>query len=305
MERPIPLLPLTDFTQPIPPTRWLYEPWIGRDALTLLLGEGGSSKTWISLSLGLAAASHLPWLGLPASELHAVLYIDEHGQTAETVRRVQRLRNAYSTDNAVPESFGHVAPCGLHIDNPRHYSAIVETALSLKAGLIIFDALIRLHTKEEQDNTGMAEIMGLFRGLMRDTGAGVVILHHLSKPNEQNWGNFLLRARGASEIINASDIALGVSAHGGHSILEVCRNRFIHESAWPDKLKITLEDSGDSTVVRANAETKVEDAIAAIIKHHLESLTVRATTDQLSSLGYKFSHATIQRAKKGLIQEIT
>lgn len=299
----IPLLPLTDFTQPIPPTRWIYEPWIARDALTLLLGEGGSSKTWISLSLGLAAASHLPWLGLPSAGPRAALYIDEDGQLAETVRRVQRLQIACSTDSA-SGTFGHVAPCGLQIDNAIHYAAIAETALHLKAELIIIDALVAIHREEEQDNKGMAHIMrGCLRRLMRDTGAGILLLHHLSKPSDSNWGNFLHRARGASEIVNASDVALGVTAHGSHSILEMCRNRFMHVDAWPDKLKITLEDSGDSTKVVAHAETKVEDAIAAILKHSLESLTVRATHDQLSTLGYKFSHGTIQRAKIALVQK--
>lgn len=298
-EPSIPLLPLTDFTIPIPPTRWLYEPWIARDALTLLLGEGGSAKTWLSLDLAIAASSQSLWLSTPPLQEIATLYIDEDGQLAESCRRVQRLVSGRSL-NIGSLSFGHVAPCGLHIDNPRHYSAIVETAIHLKAELIIFDALIRLHSKEEQDNTGMAEIMGLFRGLMRDTGAGLVLLHHLSKPNEQNWGNFLLRARGASEIINASDTALGLSAHKGHSVLEMCRNRFMHESAWPSPLKITLEDICDATRIVAHGENKVEDAIAAIIKHSLEPLTVRATEDKLSTLGYKFSRGTVHSAKSGL-----
>jgi hypothetical protein len=193
-----------------------------------------------------------------------------------------------------------VAPCGLRVDNPLHYEAIRETAIALNAELIIFDALVAIHNSEEQDNKGMAYIMrGCLRRLMRDTGAGILLLHHLSKPNDKNWGSFLHRARGASEIVNACDAALGLSAHrGGFSILETCRNRFIAERDWPDKLKITLEDNCASTTITAHLETKLEEVVAIIAKHKLESLTVRATYDALSTLGYKFSRATIGRAKK-------
>jgi hypothetical protein len=196
-----------------------------------------------------------------------------------------------------------VAPCGLRVDNPLHYEAIKETALHLNARIIIIDALVAVHGSEEQDNKGMAYIMrGCFRRLMRDTGASILLLHHLSKPSDKNWGSFLHRARGASEIVNASDMALGVSSHrGGFSVLETCRNRFIAERDWPEKLKITLEDADSSTVVDARAETKLEDVITIITKHKLETLTVRATYDALAALGYKFSRATIGRAKAKII----
>lgn len=281
---------------------------MARDALTLILGEGGSSKTWLSFDLAIASVSGTEWLSIPSSQSIVSLYIDEDGQLAESCRRVQRLclgRNLHIESL----SWGHVAPCGLHIDNPLHYNAILETAHYLKAELIIFDALVALHSHEEQDNRGMAEVMrGCFRRLMRDSGCGIVILHHLSKPNETNWGNFLHRARGASEIINASDVALGITSHGEHSTLEMCRSRFIPRIEWPDKLKITLEDTDTSTRVVAHGESKVVDAIDAIVKHSLQSQTVRATHEALSSLGYKFSRATIGRAKqaeteKGLRQQ--
>jgi hypothetical protein len=295
----LPLLDLTDFSQPTPPTRWIYEPWIGRDALTLLLGEGGASKTWLSLDLAIATATSGTWLGLTAQLPDPILYIDEDGQLAESRRRVQRL----SCGREIKElaGLGHVSPRGLQIDNPRDYESIATTALHLKAGLIVLDALVALHGAEESDNSRMKVIMrGHVRRLMRDTGAGILLLHHLAKPSESNWGSYLHRARGAGEIINASDVALGLSSHKGFSLLEMCRSRFIPQTEWPEPVKITLEDSEQGTKIVAHAGSKIEDCIALIVKHSLQNLSIRETQAALEPLGHKVSVGTLQTAKTRL-----
>jgi AAA domain-containing protein len=270
--------------------------------LTLLLGEGGAAKTWLALDLALASSQGLPWLESPAIGESAILYIDEDGQLAETRRRISLLTAGRSIEPTSLNRFGHVSPRGLQIDNPRDYEAIVETSCTLQAGLIIIDALVAIHSQDENSNPAMKAIMrGHIRRLMRDTGAGVLLLHHLAKPSETNWSSFLHRARGAAEVINSCDVALGLSAHSGFSRLEVCRSRFIPQLEWPEPLKITLEDTDTSTRVVTHASTKIDDACALILKHNLDSMTVREIQARLAALGHLLSRGTVHAAKQALV----
>lgn len=278
----------------IPPVRWLVPNWLGRDALTLLIGAGGASKSWASLDLAIALASQQSWLGQATSQAR-VLYIDEDGQIAETYRRLIRLCAGRSLDPASLDSNLFIAPAqGLKVDQAAQNHDLILTSLSLKVDLVIIDALVAIHSADENDNKAMGYVMrGLLRNLMRETKAGILLIHHEGKPSETRTGIF--KARGATEIINASDAAIGCHFKDDHHVLTPLRSRVLGRPDWPNPIKYNVLDDGPSTHLAASKPPnhKIDACMRA-----LEALpeAPNSINHAVLALGGLFSRATVQRA---------
>jgi hypothetical protein len=73
-----------------------------------------------------------------------------------------------------------------------------EMITAIKAGLLILDPLISFHTKDENDNSGMREVLDRLTMISGETGVATFISHHHGKGNYD--GAF--QARGASAIVD-------------------------------------------------------------------------------------------------------
>lgn len=240
------------------PTRWLIEPILGRDALTLLVGEGGVCKSWLALDLAICLAAGLPTIfdsidrpSLTDSLRVRILYLDEDGQVSETKRRLDRLIRGRSIDRLSLIDFLKVVPSsGLRIDSESDFRLVKESCLHMQIDLIIIDALVAFHMQTENSNDAMRFVMrGLFRRLMRETGAGILLLHHLAKPSsgEVFPAPLIQRVRGGGEVVNASDCALALEASPQGASFSMIRSRFIPRDRWPSSA-LALTDSPDGSV---------------------------------------------------------
>ena len=222
--------------------RWLVRGWIGRDHLSLLVGDGSAGKSTLACDLAIALAAGQPFLGIPTRPSR-VLYLDEDGSAPDLMNRIAAHRAGRDLGDVPLDSNLLLHPASgltLETDAP----AITETAKG--CDLIILDALIAFHGKDENDAAQMRLIMRSYlRPLLRSTGAAVLVLHHTAKPGRDGEGNVISHSapRGSSEIKNACDAILEYKSADGHKDLSLTRCRFARRVLWGAPLSIELEEA--------------------------------------------------------------
>jgi len=249
-----------NFTDPLPPIEWILRPWIPADAVMLLAGDAGSGKSWLGLDLAIALASGQPWLGCTNGGSTGVLVLDEDGQAIGTQHRLRALARGRGLDPAsLQDHIFHSIPQGLDLDNPVHYAQIVEAAMLVNARLIIGDALVALHSRDENTSGDMKAVMRSgFKRLTRDANASILLIHHHVKPSDMGLSRQNIhKVRGGGEIVAASDglITASRTSKDAPTLIEMSRSKLIPANRWPVPLAVTvteLEQSpdGDTTSAR-------------------------------------------------------
>lgn len=196
---PVRHYPRLDLDKPVPDTDWLVEDFLVSQEPTLLVGDGGVGKSFITMSLALAVAGgDEKFLGLPVKKHGRVLYVDEEN-SADLV--LQRL-NALGMEKRHKENLDYIWYAGVDLLNEPE--KLLEEALDAEPVLLVVDSLSRVALgAEENSNTEMN--MLLRKGIVplaRDTGAAVLVVHHTSKEGG--------KSRGASGIRNAADQEIAV-----------------------------------------------------------------------------------------------
>lgn len=204
-----------------PPIRWLVEDTLALGDTTLLAGEPGVGKTWLSLGLTVAIAEGWPtWLGYKVNAGSGrVLYVDEENPVDVVYDRLVRL--GLTGKGAANIRFLHRQ--GVRLD--RNPKALLDEARAWRPELVVLDSLSRLHGQDESSNGAMA---GLFNDginpLARISGSAVMLLHHVTKGDSNSS---FQRVRGAGDISGSIDAGmdLRVAAVGGFINLVYFKSR--------------------------------------------------------------------------------
>ncbi|MCW5875422.1 MAG: AAA family ATPase [Anaerolineales bacterium] len=229
-----------------PPAQdWCVQGIITRPSLNMLVGAPGAKKTWLALDLAVSVASGQPWLGHPvgahgnapsqSSPLVGagsprpgipVLILDQEGGLQRTWDRLGRtLRGHGLAGESLPgvsradSPKGHevplhfIPPAGYNLANPSEVDAIAARARSLKAGLIIIDALVNVMSGVDENNVlSMQPVIANLSRLAREANAAVLVIHHANKR-----GVF----RGSSLIASGVDHMLAIESAPDEDIIHL------------------------------------------------------------------------------------
>ena len=174
------------FQVDIQPVSWLVDGLIPVKTLTILAGEGGAGKTWLTLDLARSIVLGGKFLDRTCQKM-PVIILDRENPGAIMRERAELI-------------FKGPAP-GLHIwgtwleDQPPLIGDARLLELAKDEPLMVFDSLLRFHSADENSATEMKVVMGCLRDLVT-AGATVVVLHHRSKSETSTY-------RGSSDIIKA------------------------------------------------------------------------------------------------------
>lgn len=162
-------------------------------ALTTVSGKGGNGKSWLMLAATDAVATGRDLAGIACKQGPAI-YIDGEMGRDQCLDRIRgaRIGGGCVLYDATGLDLSQAA-------DQQWLRAIVEEHIDPEVGgLVGIDSLRRLTaSRRENDSDDMAPVMSFLAILARQTGAGILLLHH-----EGHQGG---RARGSSAIVDQSD----------------------------------------------------------------------------------------------------
>jgi hypothetical protein len=275
--------------------RWLVNGWLGRDHLSLLVGDGSAGKSTLACDLAIALAAGQPFLGIPTRRSR-VLYLDEDGSAPDLMNRIAAFRAGRNVASIPLDDYLLIHPAsGLTLETD--VGAISDTGKG--CDLIIFDALIAFHGKDENDAASMRLVMRTYlRPIIRATGAAVLVLHHTAKPGRDTDGNVIshIAPRGSSEIKNACDAILEYKSGENCKDLSLTRCRFARRVLWGSPLSIALDETEASASLVHTYATKQGAAEAYLMACDPFPAGPRPALELLTAAGHEISLGTADRA---------
>lgn len=175
------LITAYDALQPQPPIDWICENILEAASVTVLVGDGGTGKTWAALDLGANVALGKAWLGHHVTG-GPVLIVDEESGARRIARRMGKVLRAIGGDERAP-----LACVSLHRFDLRDAKSAGELAGLIQAQsarLVIIDALADVMPGADENAVkDVLPAMQSLRQIAELTGAALVVLHHTNKAN--------------------------------------------------------------------------------------------------------------------------
>jgi RecA-family ATPase len=184
---------------------WLLHGWIAKGDLTVLDGLGGLGKSWVTMALALAVIrGDTTCLDQSVEATGSVLYVDEENPQDVVYSRMLRLGLDPTRDAG---RLRYLWNQGVRLD--RDAEPLLDEVLDMRPTLFVLDSLTRLHSKDENASGEIGALLNdAVKPLARESGAGVVLIHHHNKNGT---------TRGSTDIVNAADAVIGVYPHGGEN----------------------------------------------------------------------------------------
>ena len=175
-----------------PKMTFLWDDIIPAGDVGLLTAPGGTGKSYFALALGLHVAAGLAFHDTETVK-GKVAYISSEDRADEVTRRLHRQVKRMPPE-CLPDLDANFIAIPIR-GTPYKFAErtakqlVVETKaarafgkLLAGYGLVIIDTMSRAHTGcEENSNSEMGAVHGIFEQLSADTGATVLILHHSGK----------------------------------------------------------------------------------------------------------------------------
>ena len=174
---------------------------ISAGSVNLVVGEGGSKKTWAMLDLGVAVAQGEKWLDFQTKQ-GVVLFVDEESGPLRLRRRLHETLRGHTAQPEIPFAFISLSQINFReINDINALHVLIET---IKAQLVIIDALADI--MPGADENAVKDVQPIFLALRRIaeiTRAAIVIIHHANKV-----GGY----RGSTALKGAVDLMLMVDS---------------------------------------------------------------------------------------------
>ncbi len=184
------------FNEPLPADEWLINRLIPKGGIIAISAPPASYKTWIVLEMVRAIAGGTPFLNHFDTQQVGVLYVDEENGKYELHKRALCL----DFNRLLPIHFITLEVFKLETEQ---INELLEFAKENQIELIIFDSLVRIHNKNENEAAEMSQV---FQQLKRFNKAGITIIfthHHRKGSGSQN--NPSNDMRGSSDILAQVD----------------------------------------------------------------------------------------------------
>lgn len=161
--------------------KWLIPDLLQEGSLTLLSGQKKRAmKTFLAFHVSLCLAGKVK-AGLIAPERKgAVLIIEEEGTKAGTMERLLGLCKGLGI---APEKFTNLYFAhhhGIMLDDPKWKKKILAFIKEKKIALVILDALVYMHKRDENNIADIAPVIQTLRDLRR-AGPSIIYLMHTGK----------------------------------------------------------------------------------------------------------------------------
>lgn len=185
------------------PLNFIVEGLLTKGSVNLIVGEGGSKKTWTALDLACQVARGEEWLDFQTRQA-PVLIIDEESGPRRLRRRLYETLSGHfvKREDAPPIYFVSLAMVDARSQDD--ISALHVLIEQYGAGLVIIDSLADI--MPGADENAVKDVQPVFLNLRRiaeATQAAILVIHHANKQNGY---------RGSTGIKAACDLMLMVES---------------------------------------------------------------------------------------------
>lgn len=189
-----------DLDAPVPPVNFVIDNLFEAGIVTVLSGDGGVGKSFISMAAAIAIASGAEqFIGQAVNHHGPVMVVDEEQAPDLVLQRLSAL--GLKPEHRKNIDYLNFAGVDLYSESWKLLDEVIDS----RPVAIFIDSQSAVSIgAEENSNDDMTKLFrDAFRPLARETGAAVVILHHTTKDNKG-------APRGASAIRNQADQVLSI-----------------------------------------------------------------------------------------------
>lgn len=194
----LPVVQASDLEKSNSLARWLIEGLWTAQAVGVLAGQPKSSKTWLALEMAVSVATASPCLGtFPVHRSGPVLLYAAEESPPDLRFRLESLASVRGLDLERID-VRVITADSLRVDLPADQEKLHATVLQHRPVLLVLDPLIRVHRADENASAAMSAILAYFRSLQRQTGAAILLVHHVRKNPSTAGAGYSLR--GSSDL---------------------------------------------------------------------------------------------------------
>lgn len=187
-----------------PPIKWLAKDLFPVGMMGAITGESNCYKSFITLALAQAIATNTPFLGhFEVEQPGKVLIVDE-----ENNRRIIEKRFKDMGIEA-HENIIFLSRCGIQLDRSNHLESLKSVIEEINPVLVVFDSLVRFHSKDENSASEMRQVMKAL-GSLTNEQRSVIFIHHHKKEQSGTRNSGSNSVRGSTDIFNALDCHIGI-----------------------------------------------------------------------------------------------
>ena len=283
------------------PIEFVWNPWLAKGFLSLLVSRSGDGKSLLALRLCGCFLMGLPWPdGTPfTGEKGSILWIET--EAAQALNRARAKEWGYPLDKIITPFSDPYKDANLDDLNER--VIIAAQAARPEVKFIVIDSLSGGSRKNEND-TRIKDITLWAAKQARDMDKPYLMNHHLGKPKEFDLAEITLdRVRGSSAIVQFTRIVLALSCpdptNKETKRLEQIKNNL---TRFPQAIGMTAGENGiqfGAAPTAPHVETSGERA-ADLLLSLLKAGPVKATDIEAELDGAGLSIVTAKREKSRL-----
>ena len=279
----------------IPAPEFLIEGLIPKGGITILSGNPSSCKSWILLEIARCIASNEELFGKYKTLEARTLYIDEETDFTEMKRRWKMLNPKILTLVDFKERNG------FKIDNEEERKKLINACLAKDYRLVIFDSLIDVHSKNENDSQEARQVIECFEELTR-RGITCLLSHHQRKLSFLDPKEPMQILRGSGVFSSGIDSLIAIEkkseTESKIELLIVPAKLRRGKKKEPFKIQLTEENEKMRLEYVSEVEseaTKLERTKNAIISLLREKKELYGSEISKTLIGAGFSSRTIDR----------
>ena len=277
---------------------FIHDPLIPEGSITLLCGDAGIGKSYISLYLSILMADGSEFLGSKTKKKN-VLFADLESSLPLLNTRIQSIGIKSENIFFYTESLNFLMK--------EDISELKNEILATEAGFCVIDSLMDVIPGiNENDSGAMNQIFSALRSLVKQTGCSFLIIHHVNKAN----GDY----RGSSAIKGAIDALYtlkSVKEKPSYKIIEIEPTKTRYTMIHPIKLKIDFSDEKFSVYPYSESEESMDKAIEAHDRYtditkifdDFKGLFLEELMEKMNNIGSSDKKITVYKKVEALIKE--
>jgi DNA-binding MarR family transcriptional regulator len=184
-----PRLVSIDFVLNFPPVRWLVGGMLPEGGLAMLLAQENTGKSFLAIDWACSVATGIDWLHRPVNQ-GKVVYAAAEGLQGHSKRlKAWLLQKGYEHLDALKSNLFYVAGTIDLFDQERRVQ-FVDMSISAQPALVIIDTLAEsMPGADENTSRDMGMFISVARQIRQETGACVLVLHHMPKSGNGSRGH--------------------------------------------------------------------------------------------------------------------